>query len=274
MHTRPKMIFSDLDGTLFNREHTITEHTREVILDILNRGHRFILCSGRPLSNMLRIKEQIGLDTPGLYLIAYNGAVIYDCDAKKTIYDKKMSYDMVRRVFALSREWNLHCHTYQGDTVLSPADDAELQAYLGPVTMEYTIIGDADPASVLQTEPYKVLVIHLTDHAYLNAFREYAAKQLGREATIFFSNPRYLEFLHPDASKGKAVTYLLSHTKTAREDSIAFGDEQNDISMLEAAGIGVGMCNGTEEVRRIADRISRYDCDRDGVADMIRELLL
>lgn len=267
------LIFSDLDGTLFNHEHTITDHTRKVLEKLLAAGHRFILSSGRPLSNMLRIKEQIGLNTPGLYLIAYNGAVIYDCDAEKIIYNRTVDYSLVRKIFALAKEWGIHCHTYQGDTVLSPEDDEELRFYLGPVPMQYQVIGDTDPVEHLAGEPYKVLTIDLTDHAYMCRFRDRAVELFGNEITVFFSNPRYLEFLHREASKGCAVEYLLSHTGTPRRNSIAFGDEQNDISMLEAAGIGVGMINGTDEVHAIADTISRFDCEHDGVADMIQQLL-
>ena len=89
--------------------------------------------------------------------------------------------------------------------------------------------------------------------------------------TTVYSNPYYLEIFMKEAGKGSAVIRLAEHLSIPIENTIAAGDEQNDISMIEAAGCGIAMANATDMVKQIADVVTTYDNNHDGLAEFILE---
>jgi hydroxymethylpyrimidine pyrophosphatase-like HAD family hydrolase len=92
---------------------------------------------------------------------------------------------------------------------------------------------------------------------------------VGDKLTLLYSNPYYLEIFPSEAGKGSAVKRLADILGVDIKDTLAAGDEQNDISMIQAAGCGIAMVNGTDLVKESADVITTYDNDHDGLAEFI-----
>ena len=111
----------------------------------------------------------------------------------------------------------------------------------------------------------KLQIIHLTDHDKLTALRDKIVEQFGDSVDTFFSSPRYLEILPKGASKGNAVKFMTDYLSIPRSHSFAAGDEDNDISMIQAAGYGVAMANASEEVKAAADIVTVNDNNHDGL---------
>ena len=86
MNQTVKIFFTDMDDTLLNSEKQVTKENMDAISEALAAGHKIVFNTGRPLSGFLPILKELGLDREGCYAIAFNGGLIYDCAAKKTLY--------------------------------------------------------------------------------------------------------------------------------------------------------------------------------------------
>ncbi len=95
------------------------------------------------------------------------------------------------------------------------------------------------------------------------------ADMVGDKLTLLYSNPYYMEIFPSEAGKGSAVKRLADILGIPVENTYAAGDEQNDISMIEAAGCGIAMANATEAVNTIADVLTTLDNNTDGLAEFI-----
>ena len=96
---KKRLLFLDLDGTLLNDAKEITEGNREALERTLQRGHGVIIATGRPLKSALEQSVRLGLNKPGCYTIAYNGAVLYDWEKQDIVFARTLDKDAVVRVF-------------------------------------------------------------------------------------------------------------------------------------------------------------------------------
>lgn len=266
-----RIIFSDMDGTLLNDAKNLSSKLHDAILNFTAEGGHFVLSSGRPLPSILETKARLGLDLPNMYIIAYNGALVYDCDKKAAILEHRVPFDYVKKVMAVAKDCNVHAHTYNNDTIISPADDEELAYYRQHIHMPAVIAEDV--TSALTKEPFKLILVHLKEDGKLEAFRNALAPWAEGKMHTFYSSPYYLECCMKDSSKGNAVRFLCEHLCIAIQDSIAAGDAANDISMLQAAGCGVCMQNGTEDAKKAAEYITGADNNHDGFLEIFDEIL-
>lgn len=268
-----KILFSDMDGTLLlDADKTISPETKAAINEMTARGHKFVLTSGRPLSNMLNLVESLDFHYPGLYIISYNGAVVYDCDARKIIYSRKVSLDLVKAIFDEADAAGISCNTYYKDMILTNHTSPDFEYYINRIQLKPYYSEDLH--ELIDDEPYKVLTISREDRAGLEAFQRHMQEKYGDRLTIEFSSRALLEFFHPEAGKGNALRFLSHYLGVPIENTYSAGDQFNDISMIEAAGTGFAMLNAEEDVKKCADQITPYDNNHNGIEWIIRQFVL
>lgn len=267
-----KILFTDLDGTLLNDESHISEYTKDVLKRMVEAGHKLVLSSGRPFESMMQVVENDGLNTEGLYILASNGAVIYDCDKKKIIDEKTVTIDMVKKVWKMCRDRDIHVQTYEDSNILTPFLDDEIKWYTKRI--KFNIVCTDTPWEELSREPYKLLAIDLENKERLEELRKDIVNEFGYEVGSFFSSDAYLEVVNKGASKGNGLVWLCNHLGIDIKDSFGAGDAMNDLSMLEAAGVGIAMFNGDKELFNCADIITDKSNDEDGLARVIEKYIL
>ena len=265
-----KILFTDLDGTLLNNESKVSKGTKAFLDDFLRAGNKLVLSSGRPLDSILEVKELAGLTAPGILVIASNGTLVYDCDRKAIISEKRMPFSYVSHLQKEAEAMGMHIQTYTRDAIVCRTEDEEIRYYRQKIHLPL-ILAD-DYASALTTEPYKMLVIELHNHDKLLAFCDRIAEWAKDKIQYIFSNGMYLELFVKEAGKGSAVSFVCEYFGTPVSDSYAAGDADNDISMLQAAGCGIAMANASPNVKEAADIVTRLDNDKDGLAKCMREL--
>lgn len=266
-----KILFTDLDGTLLNNQSMVSENTKSFLDNFIHAGNKLVLSSGRPLNSILEVKELAGLDYPGILIISYNGALIFDCDSKSAILEKRLPLSYVAYLQAQAKSQNLHIQTYTDNEVINTSEDDEIRFYRRRIHLP--LILTEDYASFLKKEPFKMLAIHLKDHGRLTDFCDSIADWASDKVQYIFSNDYYLEIFNKDAGKGNAVRYVCNYFNIPRSDTYAAGDAENDISMLEAAGCGIAMLNAADLVKKSADAITVKDNDNDGLAEYMRTVL-
>jgi len=266
------ILFTDIDGTLLRDDKTVSKAVLDAMTSYAKAGGRIVLSSGRPLPATLQVVNQLELSPQNLYVIAYNGAVVYDVNAQKAILQHRIPLPIVRTILDLAHSRGIHCHTYTDDTIISEFDTPELHKYLAHIHMPYSITEDAvDYLSALgDCMPFKLLAITLDDRQALTDFAGLVEEKVGGRIHTFFSAYCYLECCMREASKGNAVLFLSRHLGTPISKTIAVGDAANDISMLQAAGISYAMQNATEDVKHAADHITEKTNDEDGILELFR----
>ena len=266
---KKRMLFMDLDGTLLNDAKQISQGNREALNQALERGHGVIITTGRPLKSAMDQAHKLEMDRPGCYLIAYNGAVIYDWAQEKQIFSRTLPYSAVFRTYDRANSMGLHVQTYDTWKVLveKRCDDAAVRRYCSLIEMEFNVLEDV--RKDLREEPVKCLVINYEEKKDLLKIEDWIKTNMQDEVDCFFSCDQYLEVVPKGMNKGEAVKMLCDMMQIPIENAVAVGDAANDLSMIEAAGIGVAMANGTAEVKQIADYITQRDNNHDGIQEVV-----
>lgn len=267
-----KILFTDLDGTLLDEQKQISAYTREVLDAWSKAGHKLVLCSGRDINSVGDVKKYLQLDFPGMYLIGYNGGQIYDCDNQKTIYKVSLTLAQTSHIVKEAARFGVHVHSYTDTHIVSPEDNEQLRYYCRVI--KTPVIFSRNVTDVMTEGPCKCLAVELEDLKKLEDFRCSLLPWAKEEGiTMIYSNPYYLEFFPSVSGKGTAVKTLCELLNINPYFSVAAGDAQNDISMIEAAGMGIAMCNGTEDVKMAATTITAYDNNHDGLAHALYDLI-
>ncbi len=264
-----RLLFMDLDGTLLDDRKEITPGNRLALEQALERGHGVIITTGRPLKSALDQAHTLGMDKPGCLLIAYNGAVIYDWTEKKQIFSRTLSLDTINKIFDQVNPTGLHIQTYDTWAVLVErrCDDEAVRRYCSLIGMEFRVIDDVH--TDLREEPVKILLIDFQEQTKLLNAQAWIRENMSRDVDCFFSCDQYLEVVPKGMSKGEAVRMLCRMMNVDISDAVAVGDAANDLSMIQTAGIGIAMANGTDEVKAVADYVTTRDNNHDGIAEVV-----
>lgn len=272
MNTDTKILFTDLDGTLLNDQKQISAGNLAAIHMALENGHKIVISTGRALASAKKQAETLGLIMPGCYIIAFNGACIYDIHEKKIIFSETIPLDYVYHLFEEAHKLNIHIQTYDDTQVLTESENDDLFRYCHNTGMEYKVISSV--RSELIFSPYKVLVIDYQHHEPLVQFQEQIRTWAEGKIDFYFSCNELLEIVAPDISKGNAIIRLCEQLQIPLEATISAGDADNDISMLQTTHTSVVMKNADPHMHAYATYITKQDNNHDGVAEAIYKFML
>lgn len=256
---RYRAIFSDIDGTLLNSEHIVTEKTAEAIRENIGRGVLFALTSARSPAAIRPIMQKNDFKC---CMIACNGALILD-EEGRLCYERGLSVretgDIVAFVEAFwpGVTWNLYT-----------AEEWIVKSRTAPaIVREEGIVGVRAREGSVRTldETAKIAkVLCMCSPAIIEAV-ERTMRQRFPKYTVARSSDRLLEITQAGVNKAQAIKLLCGARNIPMEQTLAFGDGYNDLGMLKAAGQGIAMGNAPAAVRAEADAVT-LDNDRDGIA--------
>lgn len=272
MNTDIKILFTDLDGTLLNDQKQISEGNLSAIHKALEKGHKIVISTGRALASAKKQAETLGLTMPGCYIIAFNGACIYDIHEKKVIFSETIPVDYVYHLFEEAHKLDIHIQTYDDTQVLTESENEDLFRYCHNTGLGYKIISSV--RSELTFSPYKVLVIDYQHHEPLVQFQEQIRSWAEGKIDFYFSCNELLEIVAPGISKGNAIIRLCEQLQIPPEATISAGDADNDISMLQTTHTSVVMKNADPHMHAYATYITEQDNNHDGVAEAIYKFML
>lgn len=266
-----KIFFTDLDNTLLTREKQVSPLTYDALKKWTSAGHKLVLCSGRALDSVAYVRESLKLHFPNMYLIGCNGGEIYDCEANTQLLRVSLPYETVMEVFAIARKCGVYVQTYSDTHILTETEGPELSYYRRAVHTPYVITDNI--MAYLDKEPCKCLAIGLDNPEQLEVFCKTVQSRLGDQLSVLYSTPRYIELFPASSGKGIGLQWLCNYLHIPVSRSLAAGDELNDISMLEAAGVGIAMENAREAVKKTADIITQEDNDHDGLVPILEQAM-
>ena len=187
-----KILFADLDRTLLCDDKSISEKNRAAIQKMLERGHYFVLATGRPVESGRIVVKDLGLTSPGCYMIAFNGAVIYDCAADRVLYKSALPIEVAQEIFDRAHKAGIYAQTYNTVDIVTKRHTKELDYYVERSHMTYKLTRRI--SDCLDSEPQKVILIHLEDDEKLKRFQKANAAWAKGKCNSFFSCKEYLEY--------------------------------------------------------------------------------
>ncbi|MCT4612475.1 MAG: Cof-type HAD-IIB family hydrolase [Clostridia bacterium] len=263
-----KLIASDLDGTLLRANKTISEYSKKVLKDN-NDNFIFVPVTGKILGKTLEIlKELEGMD----YVVAINGSVIYDVKKEEIIYDVPLKREDCIKLFDLTDEYT--------DIFTLCTHNKWIKSYKvnkGRVE-EHTFFVEnmRGHIEVLDEEIYRINIYLLDEYEekYLKMKEE--IEKIGFHVYLIRSTdgrPGLISVTSKEVSKKRALDKVLELENVKWDETVVFGDNQNDKGMLMKAGYSVAMKNAPDHIKDITDDVTENTNDEDGVAKYIEEKL-
>lgn len=265
-----KILFTDIDETLVTTDKHLTEENREAIEEFLSRGNIVAISTGRALSGASNLARDLGLyGRPNTYICAFNGGQIFDTYKEKTLFRKGLDRNQVRLAVSFAREYGIHIHAYPDREVISETDNDNLRKYCRLQKLPSKIVPDL--ADAIEGTTCKLLAIDFASPERVTEFRSLITDKVSDTMDIFNSNPWLLEIVPKGINKGNALRSLAEHLHVPIENTISAGDEENDIPMIRAAGVGCAMKNARQELKNAADYVTVNDNNHSGIAEILRK---
>ncbi|PGM62367.1 HAD family hydrolase [Bacillus cereus] len=246
-----KVIISDLDGTLLRSDKTISEKSINILRECKNKGSELIFATARPPR---AINQYIPSVLKNDIIICYNGALVLK--GNDTLYKKEISRNVLLEIIEKAKKYNLNNICIEiNDKLYSNFDVTD---YFGNVPCEVIDIRKLD-----FKKAYKVII------CTKDSINKELIKELPAECNaVITDNGTLCQIMHAEVSKWNSIQHVLQYLNCEASDVIAFGDDYNDMEMIEKCGIGVAMNNAVEELKSVAKFIAKSN-DEDGVATFL-----
>jgi len=272
-----ELLLTDLDGTLLDDDHNIPRQNKRAVEAVISMGKHVVICSGRAWVSMERFEEQLSLNKPGHFGAAFNGGTVYayvDGENNKTerrfLYDYSMqnvlSVELVNELKAMGA----NPMVYIGNLLLADTITDDMRRYSDRVRIPINVTKDL---LAIASDVTKIIV-KSGNHTMLRAAYDCLHTRYINQCNVFFSDRTLLELSHPEAHKGSAVRFLADHLYIPLSETIAVGDQENDIPMLKAAGLGVATANASPETKAAADYITEANNNQSAVCEVIERFVL
>ena len=264
------LVACDLDDTLLTKKKKITKKTLRFIKKFTKEGNYFIFCTGRPLTGCMHYWQQLSKIGVYMPIITSNGSCIYFPPQfnKENIYNR-INLDLIKE-FCTKIQPYILCAEARIDNRVYIENSKEVPFWITHFS-EDSIINEGVFSEIIAEGPGLVNVWIKEEFIdeFLEVTKEYKNELYFRNWG-HFGNRYSFEILRSDTSKGSAMNYLKDLFDC--DFTIAFGDQLNDLSMLEAANYGVAMLNGKDEVKLKAKYITKKDHNHNGVIDFLKNM--
>ncbi len=274
-----KMICIDMDGTLLNSRKKISEYNKKIIKAVHDKGIEIVVTTGRLYNNAAYFSKLLGVDSP---VIAANGAIVMDQKTNEVIYEQEIPKNVCLEMLEvlIRNKISFHFNTmgtiYCSDLFTQMATKVYMkkQLHFEELKIKYKVIkGIENWKKVFDIEQGKIAkCIAASPKKEKVAKLRSELDNLGT-VTSFASGEHSIEVNYNCVSKANAIKVLINKYGITKDELMCIGDNENDISMLEYAGLGIAMGNASAKVKSVANYISDTN-NKDGVAKAIEKFIL
>jgi Cof subfamily protein (haloacid dehalogenase superfamily) len=257
-----KLVALDLDGTLLNSKHKLSDRNKTAVKKAIEDGVQVVIATGKTRASAVGLLEELGIKSPGVFI---QGLAIYNGDGSvrnNVVMDK----NILRRIITFAEDRGFGVIAYSGDRLLVRRADefAEEIAKYGEPMAE----GVGALQNILDTTEINKLILY-GQESKIPALRWQLSKQLDGQIHLTRSAVKgIIEVLPANSSKGKAVMRVMKDLNIPPKNTMAIGDGENDIEMLQAVGTSVAMGNAIQKLKDVASQVVGSN-DEDGVAQAI-----
>lgn len=263
------LVAIDIDGTLLNENNELTQRTIDAINKATAQGVKVVLTTGRPLPGVKPYLKALGLKGDDQYVIPFNGALAQTVSGK-VMTKETLSYQDYRDIEALSRELDVKFHVEDEDLIYTT--EALIPKYTIAESFLVSVQIKHVPVEEMPHKDYSKGMM-IDEPNVIDRVEKAVPAEFHDRFYIVRSMPVFLEFMNKNASKGNALAALTAELGIHQDEVMAIGDQGNDMSMIEWAGLGVAMGNAIDEIKAAAQAITAPNSE-DGVAQAIEKYVL
>jgi len=270
-----KALALDLDGTILNPVSVLSERTIRALKACRQRGIQIIIATGRAIEATEPYIKTLGAEGPMIY---FNGAVVADMPTGETISSILLDKDAAALCVDLSREMGVYFQVFfppefspDGKKIILMAEweGPELEMYLNHTGLRAEL-GDLKKALGRPGLKGCIKGMFLAEPEVLASLRLKLVEHFGESVYIVQALRTFLEVMDARVSKGQGLKLAMERLSLRREEVLAFGDEENDLSMFEAAGFSAVPSNAKDKIKAAADLVVGSNAE-DGVAAFLEE---
>ena len=263
-----KIVFSDIDGTLLNHDRELSPATISTIKELKNKLP-FVLISARMPAAMRHLQTDLAIENQPI--ICYNGGLIL-VDGQ-VVSSTEIPLNTVESLSDFNKNMNCHLSLYNSDEWYVPQYDQWAAREENNTKVKPELRSNFEVISEWKQEnkgAHKIMA--MGDEAHIDAIKNYLSEEFPNQLHLYRSKSTYLEIANKEISKLTAIKFLLdNHFKIKTEETIAFGDNYNDVEMIKGVGMGVAVGNARKEVLEVANIVTQSGKE-DGVANSLKEL--
>ncbi len=288
-----KIIAVDLDGTLLNSYGEVEQYTKEVINKVREKGVKFIIASGRPIESIKTIAKEINSDE---FMIAGNGALIYDDKKEEIIYEKYLSKSKILEIIKICEENSISYSVYTEKTILAKAlkhnvlyyhkenlnKNEDKKTKINIVQDMYEYVSELENDNFIKItvcdEMKSVFNSVIKKLRNIQGIEVLDVSHMSRKVINYGTEVVDVEYFYTEISlenvdKWYAIEFLINKLGIKKEEVIAIGDNINDKVMIENAGLGIVMDGSTPAISEIANYITEGN-NENGVGKAIEKYVL
>ena len=265
--TKIKVVISDLDGTLLNQDHKISDYTKAVFQELHHQNYLIIVATGRHHLDAMPIINTLGFP---VYLVTSNGARIHS-PQKELLFSVDINSKSIQSILSLKIDPDITTVLFKENVWQTNKHNEKLNSFQTelnylPELVDFNTIEDFSAIKIFFTHESHAKLLELRDQILMH------------HSTLFshaFSLPLCLEFMDKSVDKSVAIAKILEKENLEFHESISFGDGYNDENMLKATARGLVMGNAPDSLKEKLSHLEVISTNiEDGVARYLSEQLL
>lgn len=275
-----KLVASDLDGTIIDKNNYIYENNLKAINDLNNNNLNFVICTGKTYPITKKICSKINAS----YGIFGNGNQIIDLKTGKEIYKNFLSKNDVLTCIDIAKKHDLHVHIYTNDIVITEKllfldlRNYKLQDGLSEPSMEFKIVNNI--RDYVEKNDFQICKLVITSTSSTKTVKNEILSVLDVTATtirkfgdykdcIINKEYEYIDIMPKNVSKDTALQILGNYLNIKTNEMLTIGDNLNDFDMVKNAGVGVAVANAYDELKKVANYTTVNPVEKGGFAEAV-----
>ncbi|MCD7950416.1 MAG: Cof-type HAD-IIB family hydrolase [Erysipelotrichaceae bacterium] len=267
-----KLIFSDLDETLLVNHH-VPLGNQKAIATLKNKDVKFVVATGRAFNMIGEILQEVGTyEKENEYSICFNGGLIVENKDARILRFKGLSFDLAKQLFDKGKDLDVCTLIFTLDCCyIFHADPNEVQRKIDQKA-NFKVIDEYN-MDFLKDDKIAKILFEKRDMDYLKDISVDLINEFDENVSFTFSSNRYLEMNKKGVNKGEAIHWLSDYLHVDIQDTVAIGDNYNDVSMMEEAGLGVCVLSSTQDIKDLCDYVTTVDYGDCAVAEVIERFI-
>ncbi len=260
----------DLDETLLSSDKHVCDLNKKALERARSQGIHTVIATGRPWFSFAHTLDEIKTkELPDEYSISLNGGAIVKNGTGEIVFLDGMEFSRINELFLKGLNYDVFMHVYTTDAVYGwNLDEDEREFLKGRLDIHEL---EEPDLSFLKDESFVKILFGRTDMNYLHAIENDMEGQLD-DLDVSYSSNRYIEFNKKGVSKGTGLKHLARIYGLQISECAAVGDNLNDLSMIEQAGIGIAVGNALDEIKAAADWILEADHNHGAIAQAVEKI--
>lgn len=266
-----KLVAIDLDGTLLDSKKEISARNKEALTQAKAAGVKIVICTGRPLAAIGIYLDALNLRDNGDYSITFNGGLVQKNDTGEIIEKSSLALENVHELYELAKSLNVPLDILSDGLVMQLSTTQEYESLYSQLNKLLTF--ESYEVAQLTTDRIYNKAVIAVDQAYLDEQIKKIPSSFYDRYEVIKTRSNLLEFMPKGITKAYGISLLARDLGIKQEEIMTIGDEENDVPMIEYAGLGVAMENAVAKVKDLADVITDTN-DNDGVAQAVEKFVL